>query len=316
MLHLVLIALLVVVSGAASAEQWPSRPVRLVVPYPAGGGTDVVARVLAQRLAAKLGQPFVVENKPGGTGIIAGQAVTRASPDGYTLLVATPNEVVTNPTMFAEAGYRPQTDLTPVVLIAWTPFVLAAHPSLHAADLRELVALARSERLDYSIPGIGSLHHLIGQHINTVQSLQLVPIPYRGAAPAVSDAVSGHVKLTIAGLPVALPFIRGEQLKPIAVTSRERSPALPDVPAMAETEEFKDVDFSNWFGLLAPAGTDAQVIDILSKSTISAVSDPKLREVLETQAAVPAGVGPDEFGAFIRVEAARYAKVLALSGAK
>src|SRR5205085_6395221 len=164
-------------SGAASAEQWPSRPVRLVVPYPAGGGTDVVARVLAQKLAAKLGQPFVVENKPGGTGIIAGQAVTRASPDGYTVLVATPNEVVTNPTMFAEAGYRPQTDLTPVVLIAWTPFVLAAHPSLHAVNLRELVALARSERLDYSIPGIGSLHHLIGQHINAVQSLQLVPIP-------------------------------------------------------------------------------------------------------------------------------------------
>lgn len=316
MLPRALIAFLVLVNGAASAQQWPSRPVRLVVPYPAGGGTDVVARVLAHKLADKLGQPFIVENKPGGTGIIAGQTVTRASPDGYTFLVATPNEVVTNPTMFAQAAYRPQKDLAPVALIAWTPFVLAAHPSLRAANLRELLALARSERLQYSVPGIGSLHHLIGEHINAVQSLRLVAIPYRGAAPAVSDAVSGHVRLTIAGLPAALPFIRGEQLKPIAVTSRARSPVLPDVPAMAETEEFKDVDFSNWFGLLAPAGTDAQVIDILARSTISALNDARLREALETQAAVPAGLGPDEFDAFIRREAARYAKVLALMGPK
>src|SRR5689334_11692523 len=137
MLRFAIIALCILSSAAASAEQWPSRPVRLIVPYPAGGGTDIVARVLARKLGAALGQPFVVENKPGGTGIIAGQAVARAAPDGYTLLVATPNEVVMNQAMFAEVGYRPLSDLTPVALIAWTPFVLAAHPSLGVTTLKE-----------------------------------------------------------------------------------------------------------------------------------------------------------------------------------
>jgi tripartite-type tricarboxylate transporter receptor subunit TctC len=316
MLRVAAIAFFAFFNLAASAEQWPSRPVRLIVPYAAGGGTDIVARALAQRLADALGQPFVVENKPGGTGIIAGQTVARAASDGYTLLVATPNEVVVNPAMFAEAGYRPQSDLIPVALIASTPFVLAAHPSLRATTVKQLVSLSRSQPLNYSIPGVGSLHHLIGQYVNALQSAQLVHVPYRGAAPAVTDAVSGHVQLTIAGLPAALAFIRSEQLKPIAVTSRERSPIVPEVPAMAETAEFKDADFSNWFGLLAPAGTGAHVVESLAKTAVAALNDPKLRETLETQAAVPVGFGPDQFGAFIRSEATRYATVLALTGAK
>ena len=180
--------------AAASAEAWPDRPVRLIVPYSAGGGTDSVARILAQWLSDTLGERFIVENRPGASGMIGAASVAKASPDGYTLLVASPAEIALNQNLFKDMSYDPLKDLTPISLLAWTPLVLAAHPSFEASSPSELIELARAHQVDFSTPGIGSSHHLTGEYINKLQSTRLVHVPYRGASPAVTDAVSGQVE--------------------------------------------------------------------------------------------------------------------------
>lgn len=306
---------LVFLFGCASsrAEQWPERPVHLIVPYAAGGGTDTVARVLAQKLGTTFGQQFVVENRPGASGMIGAAVVAKATPDGYTLLVASPAEIALNQNLFKNMTYDPLKDLTPITLLAWTPLVLAAHPSLPASTPQELIALAKREPVYFSTPGIGSSHHLTGEYINTLQHTKLVHVPYRGAAPAVTDAVSGQVKLTIAGMPPVVSFLKSHALKAIAVTSKNRSPLFPDIPAMAEIKGFEDFDFTNWFGLLAPAGTPMPILDRLQKASAEALGDARVRKILENQAAVPVGGTPAEFREFIRAEAAKYARIVELT---
>ena len=215
---------------AASAQDWPQRPVRLVVPYPAGGGTDIVARVLAQKLGDAFGQRFVVENKTGASGMIGAQTVAKGDADGYAFLVASPAEIALNQNLFKDMTYDPLKDLTPVTLLAWTPLVIAAHPTFGASNPTELVRLARAQPVNFSSPGTGSAHHLTGEYVNKLQSTQLVHVPYRGAAPAVSDAVAGQVKLTISGMPPVVQFLQAGRLKAIAVTSKGRSPIIPEHP--------------------------------------------------------------------------------------
>jgi tripartite-type tricarboxylate transporter receptor subunit TctC len=305
---------LLLAQAASMAQDWPDRTVRLVVPYAAGGGTDTVARVLAQKLFDRLGQRFVVENRPGASGNLGAQAVAKAEPDGYTLLVGSPAEVALNQNLFKDLGFDPLVDLTPVTLLAWTPLVLAAHPSFEASTAAELVTLARARQIDYSTPGIGSSHHLTGEYINKLQSTRLIHVPYRGAAPAVSDAVGGQVKLTISGMPPVVGFLQSRALKAIAVASRQRSPRFPDIPALAETRGFEVFDFTNWFGLLARAGTPAVVLERLHKATHQALQDAQVREILIAQAAEPVGNTPAEFREFIRAEIAKYARVVELTG--
>jgi tripartite-type tricarboxylate transporter receptor subunit TctC len=314
--NLAIAAYLLFVSGSAWGEDWPARPVRLIVPYPAGGGTDIIARVLGQKLGDTLAQTFIVENKSGASGMIGAQAVAKGNPDGYTFLIATSAEIALDQHLFTEMAYDPLTDLTPVTLLAWTPLVLAAHPSLQASTASELIEFARSQPLDFSTAGFGSAHHLVGEYINKLGSTHLVHVPYRGAAPAVSDAVSGHVKLTIAGMPPVLQLLRSGQLKALAVTSKQRSPAFPSVPALAETKGFEDFDLPLWFGLLARSGTPQPILESLAKAAAAALQDPKVREVLQTQAAVPVGNTPAEFGDFIRSESAKYARIVKLTGVK
>ena len=306
------------IAGAtsAAAQSWPDRPVKMIVPFPAGGGTDTVARVMAIKLEEALGQRFVVENRPGASGMIGAGAVAKAEPDGYTLLVGSPAEIALAPNITKDMTYDPLKELVPVTLLAWTPLVLAAHPSFEASTPSELVALAKSKPTDFSTPGIGSSHHLTGEYINKLQGTKLVHVPYRGAAPAVTDAVGGQVKLTISGMPPVVPFLQSKQLKAIAVTSGKRSPSFPDVPAMAETKGFEQFDFTNWFGLLAPAGTPKAVLDKLHKAAVEALKDAKVREILVTQAAEPVGNTPEEFAAFIRAESEKYAKVAEAAGLK
>ena len=227
----------------AFAQVWPDRPVHVIVPYAAGGGTDLVARVLALKLGDAFGQSFIVENKTGASGMIGAQLVAKgASADGYTLLVASPAEIALNQNLFSDMNYDPLKDLTPITLLAWTPLVLAANPSLAANNPVELVNLAKSQSVDFSSPGVGSSHHLAGEYINKLAGTKLVHIPYRGAAPAISDAVSGHVKLTISGMPPVVPFMKAGTLKAIAVTSAKRPPAFPETPALAETKGFEGFD--------------------------------------------------------------------------
>jgi tripartite-type tricarboxylate transporter receptor subunit TctC len=297
----------------AQAQKWPEGPVHLIVPYAAGGGTDTVARVLAQKLSGIFGQQFVVENRTGASGMIGAAAVAKSEPDGYTLLVASPAEVALNPNLFKNMTYDPVKDLAPITLLAWTPLVLAAHPDLAASTFEELVALARKQEVNFSTPGIGSSHHLTGEYINALSHTKLVHVPYRGATPAITDAVSGQVKLTISGMPPVVPFLQSGALKAIAVTSKKRSPLFPDIPAMAEFKGFEDTDFTNWFGLLARTGTAPDILDRLQKAAAEALGDAQVREILANQAAVPVGDTPGEFRDFIRSEAAKYARIVEIT---
>ncbi|MEA2978711.1 MAG: hypothetical protein QOF09_534 [Alphaproteobacteria bacterium] len=303
-------------SAAALAQSWPDRPVHIIVPYAAGGGTDLVARVLALRLGDAFGQNFIVENKTGASGMIGAQLVAKGAADGYALLVASPAEIALNQNLFTDMTYDPLNDLTPITLLAWTPLILAAHPSFAASSPAELISLAKSQSVDFSSPGVGSSHHLAGEYINKLAHTRLVHIPYRGAAPAISDAVSGHVSLTISGMPPVVPHLKGGTLKAIAVTSAKRSPGFPDTPALSETKGFEGFDFTNWFGLLARAGTPKPILDKVAKVAVEALKDAKVREVLETQAAVPVGNTAAEFRDFIHAESAKYKKIVELTGVK
>lgn len=299
----------------AYAQDWPQRPVRLIVPYAAGGGTDIVARVLAQRLGETLNQPFVVEDKPGASGMIGAELVAKGDADGYTFLVASPAEIALNQYLFP-ITYDPLHDLAPITLLAWTPMVLAANPTFSASTVPELVSLARAQSVDFSTPGVGSAHHLVGEYINALTGTHLVHVPYRGAAPAVQDAVAGNVKLTIAGMPPVVPFLQAGALKAIAVTSADRLPLFPNIPAMAETPGFENFDFTNWFGLLARSGTPQPILDKLWKATVDALQVARVREIIKSQAAEPVGDTPAEFAQFIQGESAKYAKIVALTGLK
>jgi tripartite-type tricarboxylate transporter receptor subunit TctC len=286
------------------------------VPYPAGGGTDIIARVLGQKLSEAFGQTFIVENKPGATGMIGAQTVAKGNPDGYTFLVATSAEIALDQHLFANMAYDPAADLTPVTLLAWTPLVLVAHPGLQASTPDELIDLARSEPLNFATAGVGSAHHLVGEYINTLKSTRLVHVPYRGAAPAVADTVSGHVKLAVAGMPAVLSFLASGHLKAIAVAGKQRAPSFPSAPALAETKGLEDFDFTLWFGLLARSGTPPSILDRLATASVAALHDPKVRDALAAQAAVPVGDTPAEFGQFIGAESAKYARVIEITGVK
>ncbi len=300
----------------ALAQDWPQRPVRMIVPYAAGGGTDIVARVLAQKLGEALGQPFVVENRTGASGMIGAQMVAKGDSDGYTFLVASPAEIALNQNLFPHIAYDPLHDFAPITLLAWTPMVLAAHPSFPASTVQELLTLARAKPTDFSSPGVGSAHHLVGEYINALAGTHLVHVPYRGAAPAVQDAVAGQVKLTISGMPPVVPFLQAGALKAIAVTSVRRSPLFPNIPAMAETDGFENFDFTNWFGLLARSGTPQPVLDKMAKTAVAALQNAGVREIIRSQAAEVVGNSPAEFGQFIQAESKKYAKIVAVTGIK
>jgi tripartite-type tricarboxylate transporter receptor subunit TctC len=317
-LILFLLAAFAALAGPARAQDqashWPDRPVKFIVAYAPGGGVDIIARVMAQKLSAIFHQPFIVENRPGASGMIGAQSVARAEPDGYTFLVCGPAEIALNPYLQAGASYDPLTDLAPVSLLAWTPMLIAAHPSFAASTAAELVKVAQATSVNFSTTGIGSPHHLTGEYINKTQSTHLVHVPYRGAAPAIADAVSGEVKLTISGMPPVVPFLQAGTLKAIAVTSQQRSKAFPNIPALAETAGFEDFDFTTWFGILAPAATPRPIIDKLAQASAAALADDAVRAVLSTQADEPVGGTPEAFRDFIRAETTKYHRIVEVTG--
>ena len=299
---LLLCVLLAFQPGFALAQNWPERPVRIIVPFAAGGGTDAIARVMAKKFSDALGQQFFVENRPGASGLVGTQAAAKADPDGYTLLISDAN-IASNRNLDALA------DLTPVTQLAWTPLVLAAHPSLQCTTLAELLQLAQTRPVDYSTPGIGSPHHLTGEYINKVQSTKLTHVPYRGAGPAVTDAVGGQVNLTISGMPPVVPFLQSGGLKAIAVTSKRRSPTFAAIPSMAETKGFEEFDITNWYGLFARSAVSSIVLERLQKASAEALKDPQVRKIFTTQAAEPVGSTRSEFGDFFRGEVDKYSKL-------
>ena len=294
-----------------AAQTWPAKPVRLVVAYPPGGGLDFVARTVAQRLSEVVKQPIVVDNRTGASGTIGAQNVATSTPDGYTLLLASPAEVLVGPIAGQKIAYDPQQDLMPVSLIGETPLVIAAHPSVQAKTIQELLADVKKQpgKMSYGTPGGGSSMHFAGESLNALAGIELQHVPYRGAAPAVTDLLGGQVPLGIVGMPPTVQYAKSGKLRILAVTSARRSATMPNVPAMAEIPGFADYRFTNWMGLYAPAKTPQAVVDQIAAAFAAVVREPAIREKLIAGGVEPIANTPTEFASFLSSERITYSKV-------
>jgi len=310
-------AIVILAPGArAQASPWPVRPVRVIVPFPPGGPTDIVARVLAERMARSLGQPFVVENRAGANGNIGNEAVARAEPDGYTVLYNT-SSIALSPALYTRLSYDALRDLAPVVQTATIPLVLAVNPSLPVQDVRGFVEhlRARPGALSYGSAGNGNVTHLAAFLLLRSQGLEAVHVGYRGSAPALMDAVSGQVQFLTDTVNSALPLIREGRLRALAVTSARRIAPLPDVPTIAETL-IPGFEVGAWQGMMVPARTPAPVITALNTAAMAALADPEVRARLAEQGTEPLGSTPEEYGRILRDEIARWGRVIAESGVR
>jgi tripartite-type tricarboxylate transporter receptor subunit TctC len=294
---------------AAASTSWPKQTVRLIVPYPAGGGTDFTTRLIASELTKLLGQDFIVENKTGAAGTIGAQAVARAAPDGYTMLVASPAEVLVGQIAGQRTSYDPEKDLTPVTLLGETPLVIVANPSLGIKTMKDLIALSKKEPLSYGTPGVGSTMNFAGESLNLKAKTRIMHVAYRGAAPAITDTLGNQIPLSIVGMPPVVVLHQGGKLRIIAVTSDKRSEALPDVPAVSEMEGFHDYRFTNWFGVFAPAGIDPQIALSMSKAVAKVVNMPEIKKQLKEKGVEPVGNSPQAYAQFLKDEKARYLAV-------
>jgi tripartite-type tricarboxylate transporter receptor subunit TctC len=302
------LALICAASGALA--QYPERPVRVLVGYPPGGGTDLVARLVAQPLSERWKQPVVVENRPGANAIIATEAVVKAKADGYTLLMAYATELALNPATHKALPYDPVRDLAPIAQLASAPLVMAVHPSVSAQSVRDLVALAKAKpgALSYSSSGSGSVHHFAGELFKLRSGADMVHVPYKGSGPATADAVSGQVQVTFASVASVLRFVQAGRLRALAVTSRERSSQLADVPTAIEAG-VPDVELTSWYGFLAPAGTPANVINKVAADVAAVLALPEVQKGFTVQGLDMAKSSPAAFAAFIRDEAQKYARI-------
>ncbi len=300
--------------GQASAQGYPTRPIKLLVPFTPGGGTDILARVVAQKMAESLGQPIVVDNRPGANTLIATEAVVRAAPDGYTLIMQT-NNLAANPSLYrGKMAFDTLKDLAPVSLVAGNPHILVVHPSVPAQDLKEFIALAKAKpgTISFASAGSGTVNHLSGELLKILAGIDMLHIPYKGSGSVMPDLLGGQVNALFAAMPTVTAFIKEKRLRPIAVTTPKRFRGLPDVPTIAESG-YPGYDFSSWFGILAPAGTPKPVIDRLQAEVVKALKDPGVQERLGDYEIF--GSTADEFGTFIRAEIDKTARIIKASGA-
>jgi len=304
-------------AAGVSAQAYPTKPIRIVVPFPAGGTTDVLARAAAQKLAETLGQPAVVDNRPGAGGNIGAELVAKSAPDGYTLLMGTVGTHAINPGLYPKLPYDHVKDFAPVILVAGVPNVLVINPALPVNSVPELIAYAKANpgKLNFASSGNGTSIHLSAELFKTMAGVQMTHVPYKGSAPALQDLVGGQVQLMFDNLPSSLALIKGGKLKALAVTSGARAAALPDVPTLAESG-LPGFEASSWFGLLAPAGTPPPVIAKLNGEIAKWLATPEAKEKLLAQGANAAGGTAEEFAQFIAAETAKWQKVVKESGAK
>ncbi|MBI5259351.1 MAG: tripartite tricarboxylate transporter substrate binding protein [Burkholderiales bacterium] len=312
-------------SGPAGAQTaWPSKPVRIVVPFAAGGTTDILARALAPELQKAFGQPFVVDNKPGSGGNTGAADVAKSAPDGYTLLMGTVGTHAINAALYPKMPFDHVKDFAPVTLVAGVPNVLVLNPAfaqkygIHTVADFTRVAKANPGKFNMASSGNGTSIHLAGELFKSMTGTFVVHVPYRGSGPALIDLMGGSMDLMFDNLPSAMPHIKSGKLKALAVTSGSRSAALPELPTVEEAggKELKGYEASSWFGLVAPAGTPADVVSRLQQETAKALNSPALKERLQAQGAIPSGNTPAEFAKFIAAETAKWAKVVKASGAK
>ena len=299
------------IASPALAQAWPEKPIRVVVPYPPGGGVDFVSRAVAQRLGEVLKTTMVIDNRGGASGTIGADIVAKSAPDGYTFLVASPSEVLISPIVGQKLNYDPARDLVPVTLIGETPLVIAAHPSLPAKSLQEFIALAKAApaKYSYGTPGAGSSMQFAGESLNALAGISVVHVPYRGAAPVVTDLLGGQVPVGIVGMPPTVPHAKSGKLRILAVTSEKRSAAMPEVAAVAELPGMQGYRFTNWMGVYMPARSPQPVIDRLAAEIGKIVREPAMREKLLSQGVEPVGSTTAEFTGFLKAEFDTYSKI-------
>jgi tripartite-type tricarboxylate transporter receptor subunit TctC len=303
-------------AGASAADIYPTRPIRLIVTFPPGGSTDTMARALQPSLEKTLGQPIIIDNRPGAGGAIGLDAVAKATPDGYLIGVGAAGALAVNFSLNEKLPYDPFKDLAPISGLAQTPFILAAPLSSSVGSIAEVIALAKQKPGSLSIGhgGNGTAMHLTAQLFNHMTGLDLTLVPYRGTGPVTQDVLAGHIPLGITDTPSALAMIESKQIKALAVSSRIRFPALPDTPTFAEA--LPGYESIGWFGFVAPAGTPPEIVAKLNAAIIAALAEPTVAERIRVLGALPMPGTPDEFGRFIRSEYEKWAKVVAESGAK
>ncbi len=318
------IALALVAAGGVQAQTvsmgsgqgYPAKAVRIIVAFPAGGGLDITARAFGQKLGDYWGQTVIIENRPGASGMIGAEVVVRAPKDGYTLLVGSPAEVALNPALYTRMNYDPFKDLAPITLAAINPNVIVVHASVPAKTIRELIALAQKTAagLAFGSSGIGSTQHLAGAWLKHNAGINLLHVPYKGAAPMITDLVGGQIPIAIVALAPLIPHIKSGRIRGLAVTSAQRSAAAPSIPTLYESGiRFEG---TQWYGFLAPSGTPAEVIARIQADVKRAADDAGIKERLVSLGGDPASSTPEEFAAFIRAENAKYAKVIEAAGIK
>lgn len=313
-LKLVVLALCAFNTGAL-ADTWPSKPITIVVPFPAGGTTDLITRPVAQKLSEALKQPVIVDNRGGAGGTLGAGNVARAAPDGYTLLVGAVHHTIAT-TLYKKLPYDFEKDLVPITVMAWVPNILIVHPSVPAKNVQELIALAKAKpgSVTYGSAGSGTSHHMAAELFKSMAKVDLQHIPYKGGGPMMNDLIGGQVNLAFETAASATPQIKAGKVKPLAITTAKRSPALPEVPTIAESG-LAGYEVLTWYGLLAPAGTPKEIISRLHTEVSKILQTPDIKERLAGISSDPGGNTPEEFAKVIRQETVKWAKVVKDSGA-
>jgi tripartite-type tricarboxylate transporter receptor subunit TctC len=298
----------------AQAQEYPARPIKLIVPFPAGGPNDIIARIVGQRMSELTKQPVIIDNRGGQSGALGTDAVAKAAPDGYTIGIVNCGALAINQSM-EKVAYETLRDLAPVTLVVTVPEMLVVASNVPANNMSELVALAKAQpgKLNFASTGPGSLPHLAGELLKLTAKIDTVHVPYRGAAPAITDLLSQQVQMTFLDLPAILPHIKSGALKPIALGTTVRAPTAPDVPTTVEVG-MPELMIENWYGMIAPAGTPPAIIAALNKITVTALADAGVKEKLAEQGLTTVGDSPEQFRAFIASEMAKWAKVIKDAG--
>ena len=301
----------------AQAQSWPSRPIRFIVPFPPGGGTDVNARIMAPRLTAALGQQVVVENRPGAGGMLGAELVAKSAPDGYNMVIATIGPIAINPSLYSKMTYDPAKELAAVSITGEVPNGLVVHPTLPAKSVKELIALAkqRPRELNYGSSGPGAGDHLAGEMLNVMAGIRMTHVPYKGGPPAMVDLMSGNIQLIFATLAAGMPYIRAGRVRTLAVASAQRFSLLPDVPTVAEAG-VPGFAINNWAGVFVAGGTPRPIIERLNSEIVKALAPPEVRQKLLEMGLVAGTNTPEQFNSYIQAETVRWAKVVKDAGIK
>ena len=303
-------------AGAVAQDKYPTKPVTMIVPQAPGGANDAVARILAAKLSEEMGQQFIVDNRPGAGGNIGTVAAARARPDGYTLLVTVSSAHLINPFLYKNAGFDPVKDFEPVAMFATVAYLLVVNPSFPAKSVKELIELAKAKPgdLQYASAGNGTLNHLLGEMLKTMTGIDMVHIPYKGAAASVTDVVGGRVPISFQSAPSSISFVRSGKLRVLGVANEKRVPTMPDVPTIGET--VRGFGATPWYGVLAPAGTPKPIVAQLSAAIAKALDSKDLQDKMAAQGAEVAKMTPEQFAALIKEELPRWQKIVKTSGAQ